>query len=170
MLAFMLADFSFSSSSRPSTASGPRRTSSTTLFAQCSLPDLDRRLAFLAVFFGHPPFLFFSFALSLSLSVSLSLSLCVSLRKGKRERCRFLLLRFVSRVLFFIPPPSLSFPPSPWSVAVFPVLFSSPSCRPILCYGCSERPFQGQSVLRAAGRGAHPRICREPGRSPLKLY
>ena len=22
----------------------------------------------------------------------------------------------------------------------------------------------------AAGRGAHPRICREPGRSPLKLY
>ena len=25
-------------------------------------------------------------------------------------------------------------------------------------------------VLRAATRGAHPRICREPGRSPLKLY
>ena len=35
---------------------------------------------------------------------------------------------------------------------------------------CSERPFEGQPVLRAAGRGAHPRICREPGRSPLKLY
>ena len=35
---------------------------------------------------------------------------------------------------------------------------------------CSERPFKGQSVLRAANRGVHPRICREPGRSPLKLY
>ena len=35
---------------------------------------------------------------------------------------------------------------------------------------CSERHFKGQSVLRAANRGAHPRICREPGRSPLKLY
>ena len=34
----------------------------------------------------------------------------------------------------------------------------------------SERPSKGQPVLRAAGRGAHPRICREPGRSPLKLY
>ena len=37
----MLADFSFSSSSRPSTASVPRRTSSTTILAQCSLPDLN---------------------------------------------------------------------------------------------------------------------------------
>ena len=35
---------------------------------------------------------------------------------------------------------------------------------------CSERHFKGQSVLRAANRGAHPRICRDPGRSPLKLY
>ena len=35
---------------------------------------------------------------------------------------------------------------------------------------CSERHFKGQSVLRAANRGARPRICREPGRSPLKLY
>ena len=35
---------------------------------------------------------------------------------------------------------------------------------------CSERHCKGQSVLRAANRGAHPRICREPGRSPLKLY
>ena len=34
----------------------------------------------------------------------------------------------------------------------------------------SERHFKGQSVLRAANREAYPRICREPGRSPLKLY
>ena len=27
-----------------------------------------------------------------------------------------------------------------------------------------------QREFKAAGRGAHPRICREPGRSPLKLY
>ena len=40
----------------------------------------------------------------------------------------------------------------------------------ILRYGRSKRPFKGQPVLRAADRGAHPRICREPGRSPLKLY
>ena len=39
----------------------------------------------------------------------------------------------------------------------------------ILCYGRSERPFKGHSVLREAGREAHPRICREPGRSPLRL-
>ena len=33
---------------------------------------------------------------------------------------------------------------------------------------CPERHFKGPSVLRAANRGAHPRICREPGRSPMK--
>ena len=35
---------------------------------------------------------------------------------------------------------------------------------------CSERLFKGQSVLRTANRGPHPRLCREPGRSPLKVY
>ena len=35
---------------------------------------------------------------------------------------------------------------------------------------CSELLFKGQRVLRAANRGARPRICREPSRSPLKLY
>ena len=36
--------------------------------------------------------------------------------------------------------------------------------------GARERAFKGQPVLRAASRGVHRRICREPGRSPLKLH
>ena len=48
----------------------------------------------------------------------------------------------------------------------FPVSLVPPWCLIL----CSERHFKGQSVLRAANRGARPRICREPGQSPLKLY
>ena len=49
---------------------------------------------------------------------------------------------------------------SKWS---FPASLAPPCQR-------HELLFKGQSVLRAASRGAHPRICREPSRSPLKLY
>ena len=67
-------------------------------------------------------------------------------------------------------PPKLSnesFPASlvPFRLSKWP--FPASLSKAILC---SERLFKGQSVLRAASRGAHPRICREPGRSPLKLY
>ena len=51
----------------------------------------------------------------------------------------------------------------PWCLSGCPNgPFLLPWCLP-------EQHFKAQSVLRAAGRGAHPRIYREPGRSPLKL-
>ena len=73
---------------------------------------------------------------------------------------------------------------APWCLASCPILSCFPgasqavqmvlSCLPGASLSkallCSKWPFKGQSVLRAAGREAHPRICREPGRSPLKLY
>ena len=69
----------------------------------------------------------------------------------------------------FLPPWCLSGCPNglflpPWCLSGCPNgPFLPPWCLP-------EQHFTGQSVLRAAGRGAHPKIYREPGRSALKLY
>ena len=64
----------------------------------------------------------------------------------------------------------------PWCLAGCPNgSFLPPWCLP----GASKWSFPASlappcqlefSLCWAAGRSAHPRICREPGRSPLKLY
>ena len=59
----------------------------------------------------------------------------------------------------------------PWCLqAVQMVLSCLPGASLSKAILCSEQHFKGQFVLRAANRGAHPRVCRKPGRSPLKLY
>ena len=80
----------------------------------------------------------------------------------------------------FLPPFDGSFPASlvPHKHSCLPGAFQAVqmvlSCLPGASLSkailCSERHFKGQSALRAANRGGHPRICRELGRSPLELY